>query len=84
MVRNPVTRKHNLKLPTGISFLIIKHTSKYKHLYYSLMSIRMILKPVSKGMEKKMATRSGILAWRIPWTEETGGLQSMGSQRSQT
>ena len=30
---------------------------------------------------KEMATRSNILAWRIPWTEEPGGLQSMGSQR---
>ena len=33
--------------------------------------------------EKKMATHSSILAWRIPWTEEPGGLQSMGSQRVQ-
>ena len=32
-------------------------------------------------LEKGMATLSSILAWRIPWTEETGGLQSMGSQR---
>ena len=32
-------------------------------------------------LEKKMATHSSILAWRIPWTEEPGGLQSMGSQR---
>ena len=32
-------------------------------------------------LEKKMATHSSILAWRIPWTEELGGLQSMGSQR---
>ena len=31
-------------------------------------------------LEKGMATHSGILAWRIPWTEEPGGLQSMGSQ----
>ena len=31
--------------------------------------------------EKGMATHSSILAWRIPWTEEPGGLQSMGSQR---
>ena len=31
-----------------------------------------------------MATHSSILAWRIPWTEELGGLQSMGSQRVQT
>ena len=28
-----------------------------------------------------MATHSSVLAWRIPWTEEPGGLQSMGSQR---
>ena len=32
-------------------------------------------------LEKGMATRSSILARRIPWTEEPGGLQSMGSQR---
>ena len=32
-------------------------------------------------MEKEMATHSSILAWRVPWTEETGGLQSMRSQR---
>ena len=32
-------------------------------------------------LEKGMATNSSIFAWRIPWTEEPGGLQSMGSQR---
>ena len=32
-------------------------------------------------LEKEMATHSSILAWRIPWTEEPGGLQSMESQR---
>ena len=32
-------------------------------------------------LEKEMATHSSILAWRIPWTEEPGGLKSMGSQR---
>ena len=32
-------------------------------------------------LEKEMATHSSILAWRIPWTEEPGGLQSMGSRR---
>ena len=31
-------------------------------------------------LEKGMATHSNILAWKIPWTEEPGGLQSMGSQ----
>ena len=33
------------------------------------------------SLEEKMATHSNILAWRIPWTEEPGGLQFMGSQR---
>ena len=32
-------------------------------------------------LEEEMATHSSTLAWRIPWTEEPGGLQSMGSQR---
>ena len=32
-------------------------------------------------LEKEMATHSNILAWKIPWTEETGRLQSMASQR---
>ena len=35
---------------------------------------------VMKEMEKEMATHSSILAWKIPWTEEPGRLQSMGSQ----
>ena len=33
-------------------------------------------------LEKEMATHSTILAWKIPWTEELDGLQSMGSQES--
>ena len=45
--------------------------------YVSEISIIYILKCVEKGT----ATRSSILAWRIPWTGEPGGLQSMGSQR---
>ena len=35
-------------------------------------------------LEKRQATHFSILAWRIPWTEEPGRLQSMGSQMSQT
>ena len=34
------------------------------------------------SLEEDMATHSSILAWRIPWAEEPGGLQSMGSQRA--
>ena len=36
----------------------------------------------SAFLEEEMAAHSSILAWRIPWTEEPGGLQSMGSQES--
>ena len=32
-------------------------------------------------LEKEMATQSNVIAWEIPWTEEPGGLESMGSQR---
>ena len=35
-------------------------------------------------LEKEMTTHSSTLAWRIPWTEDPGGLQFMGSQRSDT
>ena len=35
-------------------------------------------------LEEGMATHSSILAWRIPWTEEPGGLQSMGVPKSRT
>ena len=34
-------------------------------------------------LEKEMATHSSVLAWKIPWREEPGGLQSMGSHKSQ-
>ena len=39
------------------------------------------LNPGSRSLEKEMVTHSSILAWRIPWTEEPGRLQSMGSLR---
>ena len=37
-----------------------------------------------RSLEEGTATHSSILAWRIPWTEEPGGLQSIGSQKSRT
>ena len=42
------------------------------------------LSPRRKEMEKEMVTHSSILAWRIPWTEEFGGLQSTGRKESDT
>ena len=44
--------------------------------------------PISLGqedaLEKEMETHSSLLAWKTPWTEEPGGLRSMGSQRRWT
>ena len=37
-----------------------------------------------RSLEKEMTTHSSVLAWEIPWTEATGGLQSMGWQKSHT
>ena len=37
-----------------------------------------------ESLEKGMATHSSVLVWRIPWTEEAGGLQSIESQRADT
>ena len=41
-----------------------------------------LLQGLEDPLEKEMATPSNILAWETPWTEEPGGLQSMGSQES--
>ena len=43
--------------------------------------MRVLLWGREDPLEEGRATHSSILAWRIPWTEEPGGLQSMGSQR---
>ena len=43
--------------------------------------VQSLLQGREDPLEKEMATRSSVLAWRIPKTEEPGGLQSMGSQR---
>ena len=51
------------------------HTEIWLHIYMDY---------VCDTVEKEMANHSSILAWEIPRTEEPGGLQSMGSQKSQT
>ena len=60
---------------------IVSQTLSMISLSFSL-SFTLIRFSLSRGLlEKKMATHSSILAWEIPWTEEPGGLQSMGSVR---
>ena len=46
-----------------------------------LCFVRTLLRKVKRGLEKEMAPHSSTLAWRIPWMEEPGGLQSMELQR---
>jgi len=50
---------------------LIQHLSKEQN----------ICREVARQMEKAMASHSSTLAWKIPWAEEPGRLQSMGSQR---
>ena len=45
------------------------------------MDMNNLNKHIEVVKEKEMATHSSILAWKIPWTEEPGGLQSLGLQR---
>ena len=49
-----------------------------------LSSEYLIYTALIESVEKEMASHSSILAWEIPGTEEPGGLQSMGSQKSRT
>ena len=53
-------------------------SQKEKNKYHILMDI------YGLQTEKAMASHSSTLAWKIPWAEETGGLQSMGSLRGDT
>ena len=64
------------------SVCISKILHKYNHTFCALWGRDSgFFPPLSVYMEKEMATHSSILAWKIPWMEEPGGLQSMGSLR---
>ena len=69
-------------------FLIMSSlpNSEFLHAYRKAMEQLTIELTViwEKVLEKEMATHSRILAWKIPWTEKPGGLQSMGLQESDT
>ena len=55
----------------------------HTHVHLLILAITIMIKASFGGsMEKEMATHSSTLAWKIPWTEEPGRLQSMGSQRA--
>ena len=67
---------------------MLPETQMYKYLLESLLSVLLgtyseveLQDQTANLSEKEMATHSSILAWRVPWTEEPGGLQSIGLQR---
>ena len=55
---------------------VVKNTTEIQDLVHSL--------DWEDPLEKGMSSHSSILPWKIPWTEESGRLQPMGSQKSQT
>ena len=61
----------------------LKMTESTLHLDFLFLSLlkKKVWKRLGKDLEKAMAPHSRTLAWKIPWTEEPGGLQSMGSRR---
>ena len=65
--------------------IILEEMLVFRGSIFNFSSLRMMFPWVFISglycVEKEMATHSSILAWRIPWTEEPGGLQSMGSER---
>ena len=77
----------------ALSYIIYMHTHTHTHTHRASLVAQTVKNlPAMRGtwvrslgqedpLEKEMATRSSILAWRIPWTEKPGGLQSTGSQR---
>ena len=52
-----------------------------KHLL-AMQGLLGLIPGLGRSLEKEMATHSGTLAWKIPWTEEPGRLQSKGLQRA--
>jgi len=61
------------------SFICVIFLYLFIFFFFNLLCLR---SPFPRLLEKEMATHSSILAWRIPWTEERGRLQSMWSQRA--
>ena len=62
----------------------VRHSCIFKKNLHTKQETRVRSLGLEDFLAKEMATHSSILAWRIPWTEKSGGLQSMGLQKSQT
>ena len=91
---NPIQRKKEKMMPTGFSeadldfspgipFRASLVAQSVKNLP-AMQETQVQFLVQEDPLEKEMATYSSVLAWRIPWTEEPGRLQSMGSQEVDT
>ena len=67
-----------------VNTLEIYPSSKFQVYNILLLTIVTMIPGQADPLKKLMATHSSVLAWRIPWTEEPGGLQSMGLQEWDT
>ena len=79
-VADPALLSAGLKLPSVVLSrlpwgLVVKNPPTYEEMWFQPLG-------QEDPLEKGMATHSSILPWEIPWTEEPGGLRSMGSQES--
>ena len=93
MLSNMITTIHNCLLSTWNVVIVIKNWILTFSFNYAFLVAQMVKNLLAMQetqvqflgqedpLEKGMATQSSILPWRIPWTEEPGGLQSTGSQR---
>ena len=93
MLSNMITTIHNCLLSTWNVVIVIKNWILTFSFNYAFLVAQMVKNlPAMQEtqvqflgqedpLEKGMATQSSILPWRLPWTEEPGGLQSTGSQR---
>ena len=68
---------HSLPIPNGGASLVIQMVKNLP----AMQETQVWSQGWEDPLEKGMATHGSILAWRIPWTEEPGGLQSMGLKR---
>ena len=76
-----ITRKLSMP-PACFTFHFLFHLLVINHSTSVQLHLEMTKETKGQGLEKEMATHSSILAWRIPWTEEPGGLLFVGSQRA--
>jgi len=77
----------SLQLKTAKTFLktiLSPVTVRFPSYFFFFFFFFLKQNKTKQTLEKEMAIHSSILAWRIPWTEKPGGLQSMGSQESDT